>query len=149
MGCLAQILRYERLDGCLEVYVRTHNAQEEKKYGWATYHDVSASKRFRVMNVSLRMSTTGYLMSQNGSDVGHVRHIYEARSVSVIFTPIFVCDSTKVVVHIEMIVGFWCATVKGPILRSSKFWIGTRSEEVFCEWRIVGYHGVGRSVEGS
>ena len=76
-----------------------------KKYGWATYHGVSASKRIRVMNVSLRMSTTGYLISQNRSDVRNIRHIYEALG-----------NSTKVVVHIEMIIGFWCATIKGIIL---------------------------------
>ena len=84
--------------------MRTHDALE-KKYGWATYHDVSASKRFKVMNVSLRMCTTGYLISQNRSDVRNIRHIYEAPG-----------NSTKVVVHIEMIIGFWCATVKGIIL---------------------------------
>ena len=94
MGCVAQILRYERLDGCLGVYVRTHDALE-KKYGWATYHDVSASKRFRVMNVTLRMSTTGYLISQNRSDVRNIGHIYEALG-----------NPTKVVVHIETIIGF-------------------------------------------
>jgi hypothetical protein len=87
-----------------------------KKVWLATYHDVSASKRFRVTNGSLCLSTTGHLISQNGNDIGHVRHIYEARSVSVIFTPILVGNCTKAVVRIEMTTGFWCAMVKGIIL---------------------------------
>jgi hypothetical protein len=34
VGCVAQILRYEGLDGCLGVYVRTHDALEKSMVGY-------------------------------------------------------------------------------------------------------------------